>query len=898
MSLLGWAVDLTDPDTPIGIEVWENECLLVVSKSSFEREDVTAAGYSGAVAGFSIVLPESLRDGAVHMLTVRAAGTEVVLGEIDQFVAPPLVAVRGHIELRGATVTGWVEADEAVVVTTIVEIDGVESQRLALEPPNGGRAKFAQALPVSLLDGRVHWFRLSRVDPQIRLAETAGFAPFVATPEDALQRYANSFPGALSPAAALRYESLQRQLSDSPAWLARQAGPPAERMDLTAWTAQISTALRQVQRGIAGPLHNPAPLRFPTFDVPDVTIVLPVHNKLPVTYNCLASLLLAPNRATFEVVLVDDGSSDATQTLADLVHGIQIIRNETAQGFVRSCNQGAELATGRHVVMLNNDTEVSAGWLDELLFVFARFPQAGLVGARLLYPDGTLQEAGGMVFANFDVWNYGRNGNPHDPRYSYTRQAHYCSGAAIMLPTELWRQLGGFSETFAPAYYEDSDLAFRVREAGRQVYYAPFSKVIHFEGVSNGTSIVSGMKRYQAINEAKFRSRWAREVRALPAASPPDTAKDYGVQLRALVIDADTPQPDKDAGGYAAEQEMRLLQALGIKLTFVPANLAYLGNYTDALQRQGIECLYAPYCTSFEDVLTTRGDEFDLVYITRYAIAERVIDLVRAAAPRARILFNNADLHFLREIRAALISHSPEAMRVALRTRDAELSVMRRVDATLSYTDVEAAVILSHNLDSTKVARCPWVLHVREEIPPFAARDGIAFLGGFRHPPNAEAVRFFISEVMPPLRKRLPGVVFRIFGSHVSEELRAMAAPDIVVEGWVEDVNEAYDRCRVFVAPLLSGAGIKGKALGALSSGVPSVLSPMAAEGLGARDGGEIIVAEAAAEWVSAIAGLYDDETRWNRMSAAAKALARERYSFARGTELMRKATRIAGIYV
>jgi len=145
------------------------------------------------------------------------------------------------------------------------------------------------------------------------------------------------------------------------------------------------------------------------------------------------------------------------------------------------------------------------------------------------------------------------------------------------------------------------DLAFRIRGLGLKTYYAPFAEVVHFEGLSNGVSTVSGIKRYQAINELKFRQRWANVVRQTPH-SDPDLAKDYGVVWRALVIDHKTPEPDKDAGSYAAIQEMRLLQALGFKLTFIAQNLAYMGNYTEALQRRGVECLYAPYQTSIEDV--------------------------------------------------------------------------------------------------------------------------------------------------------------------------------------------------------------------------------------------------------------------------------------------------------
>ena len=574
-----------------------------------------------------------------------------------------------------------------------------------------------------------------------------------------------------------------------------------------------------------------------------------------------------------------------------------MLRNETAQGFLKSSNRGAEAAKGEFVVMLNNDTEPCAGWLDELIYVFETFRDVGLVGAKLVYPDGRLQEAGGILFPNLDAWNYGRNQNPHDPRYNYIREVDYCSGACIMLRTEVWRKLGGFDEFYTPAYYEDTDLAFRVRALGLKTFYTPFAEVIHFEGLSSGTSTSSGVKRYQAINEPKFRSRWAPAIRRLPPATAPDLAKDRNVALRALVIDAQPPQPDKDAGSYAAIQEIRLLQALGVKVSFIPQNMAYLGNYTENLQRMGVECLYAPFQPSVEAAIRARGPEFDFVYITRYSVAERYIDLIRQCAPNAKIVFCNADLHFLREVRAALAARDPKMMEKATRTRELELEVIRRADVTLSYTETEAAVIASHTLDGAKVMKCPWVIEAAAEAPPFAARSGIAFLGSFNHPPNEDAVAYFVAEIMPELRRRRPGVKFHIYGSNAPKSLQALAAEDVVIEGFVDDVAEVYRSCRVFVAPLRSGAGIKGKVIGALAAGAPSVISPLAAEGIGLSAGAEALVAESPQEWASAILSLYDDEARWSEMSARALAFVRRNFSFEEGVKRMRAALAAAGVY-
>jgi O-antigen biosynthesis protein len=584
--------------------------------------------------------------------------------------------------------------------------------------------------------------------------------------------------------------------------------------------------------------------------------------------------------------------------LPDLVHGVKFLRHQKAQGFIRSCNDGARTARGAYVLMLNNDTEVSSGWIDELLYVFEHFSDVGMAGAKLLYPNGQLQEAGGIVWNNGDPWNYGREGNPREPRYNYTRQVDYLSGACVMLRKTVWDELGGFDERFMPAYFEDADLAFRVRELGLKTVYTPFSQVIHFEGLSSGKSVTSGAKRYQEVNRPKFKARWSRAFKNNGAIGrDPDLNKDRNVRFRALVIDFTTPQPDRDAGSYAAVQEIRLLQSLGFKVTFVPDNLAYLASPTEDLQRMGVECVYAPFVASIRDLLETRGSEFDLVYVTRYSIAERHIDAIRRFAPQAKLVFNNADLHFLRELRSAIASKSQDGVSSALRTRDDELGLMRKVDLVLSYNDAEHAVIVSHNLDSTRIARCPWVVKVPEGSPGFDERVDIAFLGGFSHGPNPEAMEYFVREVMPLLRERLPNVSLRIYGSDISDRIHDLAADDVVIEGWVPDVAQVYSSCRVFIAPLKSGAGIKGKVVGALAFGVPCVLSPVAAEGTGVRDGQEALIAETAAQWAESIARLYEDRSMWLKIHNAARSYAASEFSFVKGQKLMQKALELVDIF-
>jgi len=659
---------------------------------------------------------------------------------------------------------------------------------------------------------------------------------------------------------------------------------------------QLNYAFSVLVRG-----HNNVklkPLTFRCHEKPDVSIIMPVHNNVEVTYSALCSLLLAYNNASYEVIVVDDASHDDTVRLETLVCGITVLHNEFAQRFVRACNRGAEQAKGKYIVLLNNDVEVTSGWLDELVDAFGHFGKVGLAGSKLLYPSGQLQDAGGIVWNSGNPWNYGKGQHPNDPRSSYARQADYLTGAAMMVPTKLWRELGGLSSYLEPMYFEDTDFAFKVREAGYTTWFVPSSVVYHYEGLTSGTDVSAGFKSYQEINRPKFKQRWAESFAGFgKEGSAPDLEKDRCIVGRILFVDHRTPRPDQDAGSYAAIQEMCLVQSLGYKVTFLPADMAHEGHYTEQLQKMGVEVIYAPFQQSPEKYLAKHAQDFDGFYITRYQVAERVLDHVRKFAPESPVIFNNADLHFLREIRSARVENSETSFGKAYRTLSREMAVINKVDLLVSYSEAEHSIIHTLSNGQAAVMKCSWVVKAQDTRAPLVGRIGMSFLGSFGHPPNAQGLKWFVRDILPAVYSKAGAIPLSIYGSAMTHDIRALKTDLIDPIGFIENAEDAFDRHRIFVAPLLSGAGIKGKVLSAMASGIPCILTPTAAEGIGLHSGHDCIIAERPEDWVTGIQNLSIDDVLWTTIADNAQSYVRNSFSFDCGRTQMRKIFDAVGLH-
>lgn len=620
---------------------------------------------------------------------------------------------------------------------------------------------------------------------------------------------------------------------------------------------------------------------------PLVSLIIPTYGQVDYTLRCLDSIARAMPRAAIEIIVAEDASGDPAIAELRRLPGIRLIEHPANLGFLRSGNVAAAAARGSYLLFLNNDTEVLPGAIDALVDTAESLPDAGLVGARLVYPDGTLQEAGGIVWRDGSAWNYGRGQDPRRPEFNYLRPADYCSGAAILVRREAFDLLGGFDDAYAPAYYEDTDLAFRLRAVGLATYYQPLAVVVHHEGISHGTDTGSGIKAYQVANQARLAERWA-TVLASEHFAPGTEQMRARDRARSrpivLVIDHKVLEPDRDAGSRSTMEHIRALLRAGWVVKFRPDNGLATPVYTQALEAMGIEVLHAPFVADFAVWMEANGHAIDHVLLNRPQVAHDLLPIIRSLST-ARVVFYGHDLHFARMQRAAALGGDPQgdagALAASERMLATERAVWRDCDTVLYPSEEEAA----------EVRRLEPLVHVQAVTPySFAefprraavapASGGLLFVAGFAHPPNVDAARWLVQDVLPLIRQQLPGVHLTLAGSNPTDEVLALATEGVIVTGSLsaEALAGHYAAARVAVVPLRFGAGVKLKVVEALQQGLPLVTTPIGAQGLPGLSAILPVAADPAA-LAAEIVRLFRDDAAWLRQSAAQSAYAERHFS-------------------
>lgn len=632
----------------------------------------------------------------------------------------------------------------------------------------------------------------------------------------------------------------------------------------------------QLLQYVSGEVTSFDVIHFPQYEQPKVSIIIPAYDGWQMNYKCLRSIFRHTQGVSYEVIFADDGSSDETANIKDYVKNIVAIRNENNLGFLKNCNHAATFAKGEYILFLNNDTEVTPGWLYSLSDLMDKDPKIGIVGSKLIYPNGRLQEAGGIMWQDNSAWNYGHKQNPEAPEFNYVKEVDYISGASILIRKSAWQKLGGFDERYAPAYCEDADLAFEMRKSGLKVVYQPLSQVIHHEGFSHGTEDnpnagLKQIKAYQTLNIAKFSEKWSEVLKThSPNGVDPYWARDRSkAKKTVLVIDHYVPQYDKDAGSRTTFQYLQLFTQLGMNVKFIGDNFNKHEPYTNALQQLGIEVLYGGYyAQNWQKWIVDNEKYFDYILLNRPHTATKYIDFLRANT-KGKLYYYGHDLHFQRELMEYEITKDKAKLASSKTWKKIEYDLFTKSDVILTPTRKEKEII--HTDFATKeVEVMPAFFYpvIAEPVINFHERKNLLFVGGFTHTPNIDAVLWFIEKVLPIVQKQIAGIKLIIVGSNVPKIIQQKASQNVIIKGFVSDaeLQQLYNTVKMVVIPLRFGAGLKGKTVEAMVNGLPIVSTSFGLEGLNDIENW-LKPHDKDQDFAAEVVSLYNDEQALKEMS-------------------------------
>ncbi|WP_158743146.1 glycosyltransferase [Acidisphaera sp. L21] len=612
-------------------------------------------------------------------------------------------------------------------------------------------------------------------------------------------------------------------------------------------------------------------------DTPEVSIIIPVYGRVLDTLRCLYALARRSGDVRYEVIVADDRPSAPIAPMLAWISGLRMQVNPVNLGFLGNCNTACRLARGRHLIFLNNDTVVQEDWLRPLIRLADSDPAIGMVGCKLLNRDGTIQEAGGAMLD--DGWGrpFGAGQDPAKPEFNYVREVDVVIGAAFLVPREMFRAAGGFDTRYAPAYYEEFDLAFTLRERGLKVMYQPASAVVHLDGSSYGKA----QRDTQSLrNHAKFCRKWQSALgKQSPRGTHPFLTRERGNRPTLLMMEDQVPQPDRNAGSVATALYVELIASLGVRVIYFPHDGQSPAPYTARLQQAGVEVLHSP--VNLSDWLMENGPHLDYVWATRpYVSGHRMDELLHHTG--APILYLTHDLHSQRERRRFELDSDPVALEEAIRVEAIERSIFAKVDRILSFSEDEARAI-STMQPTASVTVLPLFFYeddaVRTDPGGFAGRESLLFVGGFNHLPNIDAALWLVQEIMPALWRTHPNASVTIVGSQPPPELLALVEPRVIVAGYAADLEPLYAKARISVNPLRYGSGVKGKIVASLAAGLPVVTTTIGNEGIYLQDGAEVLIGDTAEAIAAHLATLLDDDARCQAVAAAGAAVAAARFS-------------------
>lgn len=605
---------------------------------------------------------------------------------------------------------------------------------------------------------------------------------------------------------------------------------------------------------------------------PDVSVVIVSRNSLAELKACLGALEENAFRS-FEVIVVIDASADPELTeYLKRSDGVQVEWLDSILGYAYGWNRGAEVSRGRAVLFLKDDTVVEREAIGSSISCLDN-DEVGVVGAMLLNSEGVLIEAGSCVGNDGRCRGIGRGWNPDDFRVQFRRNVAFCSASYLGVDRELFESVGGFDESYHDEYYEDVDLCLKVQNQGKRVVYDPGSRVVRTLEFRDGWDSASAI---MDANRGKFAKLARSRLNRLPALEDSDIELYFErVSGRRLLWIEDSPPFAHMGAGFPRTLEMlTALLELGHRVTLLPTFMTtsdFVDVYRDAPRE--VEVALGIGKSGFDDFWKERAASFDTVIISRpnnlKDFGQRILD-TKNSRPDLAFIYDAEAIFVNREISERRSQGNAPSRQEEIELLEAEVSLAKRADAVFAISEGEKVQFESIGVTDVTLLR-----HHSPIVPTsrsFEERKDILFVGAVHSDtaPNALGLIDFIENALPEIRSKL-GSDIKLYcaGRYHSESLLRCASDSEIFLGFVEDLDEWYDRCRLFIAPAKYAAGIPLKIIEASSKGIPVVGSELAREQLGwSLD--EMLSGDSDAAFASACVQAYSDKTLWERLRSGA----------------------------
>jgi GT2 family glycosyltransferase/glycosyltransferase involved in cell wall biosynthesis len=612
---------------------------------------------------------------------------------------------------------------------------------------------------------------------------------------------------------------------------------------------------------------------------PLVSIIIPVFNQIEYTLNCLYSIEQAKEKTPFQIIIVNDCSTDNTLNILNKIEGLKIVSNTENLGFLKTVNNGINHAEGKLIHLLNNDTIVQPGFLDHLVEVIENNDLAGAVGSKLIYPNHILQEAGCLVYDEHHIVNLGRNQSPDNPEYNFLKKVDYCSGCSLLFrKINAKGEINLLDEVYAPAYYEETDFCMRLKyEQKLDVYYQPLSVVVHFENISHQSEKVSSNKaKLMEKNAETFYGRWEKYFSDKMVIDCGLNINKNNKNASILFVETFFPKFDHDSGANRIVQIMKFLAKHDYKIYLIIMNEESIDNeYIKLYESYGIHILRS-YVNESAEIMTQKKQlksldcYIDKVWISRIETYHYFIKHYQLYLSKKTMIYDMVDFQYLRLKREIELGASALTEKELNAGKEREMTAINNSDKVIAISETEKNFLTETGTDQNKVHV---ISNIHEIIKPeknisFKDRDGILFIGGGNHNPNIDAI-VFLHEIMEIVWQQKPEIKVNIIGGNMPENILQLNSEKFTIKGFVKDITPYFTGSKLTVAPLRYGAGVKGKIGQALEYSLPIVTTTIGAEGMDLIEGETALISEIDDKQKLAkdIIRLYEDEMLWKKLS-------------------------------